>query len=298
VTLSPLEPTDSPVPAKINPGHLPELKWLPVKSLMVDETYQRPIIEEGRKTIAKIIEAFRWNRFSPIVVTPCAGGLFAIIDGQHRATAALTLGLEKVPCQVVAASEKEAPAIFASINGTVTSLSAMALFKAGRAAGEEWALAVDRVCRKAGLEPLTYPVQRSKQRPRQTMLVGTIARYVMRSGEKITEAVLEGVMRSPSAEYPGFLTSRVLKQAMNMVHSVPNWEAQREAVLVALGKADYSRPSNERGRAHHAPSLKFHVVTSDVTQKIRDLHGRQYSKQAIAATLRVPYDDVEKVLSA
>lgn len=302
MSLAPLEPNDSPVPAKVTPGALPELKWLEIKSLMIDETYQRPIIGQGRKTIAKIMEGFRWNRFSPLIVTAVEGGKFAIIDGQHRATAALTLGLPKVPCQIVATAPKEAPAIFSAINGTITKLSPMALFKAARAAGEEWAMAADRVCRKAGLEPLTYPVQRSKQRPRQTMIVGTIANRIQKFGENIVALGLEGAMKAPAAGVPGFLNTYVLDYAVGLVRSVPNFELQSEAIIKTLENTNYALATPSRGRNNErtpaARMPQLHVITSDLSKQILDLHERRYPKSAIAATLRVPYADVERVLSA
>jgi ParB-like nuclease domain len=78
--------------------------------------------------------------FAPVVVSPVAGGKFAIIDGQHRTTAATLVGFDSVPCQIVIAAKEEQAAAFKAINGTTTPISIMALHAAAL-------MACSRICR-------------------------------------------------------------------------------------------------------------------------------------------------------
>ena len=69
-------------------------------------------------------------------LAPVAGGKFAIIDGQHRATAAALIGIETVPAQVIVADRIEQASAFKSINGQVTRVNKLALHHAAVAAGD------------------------------------------------------------------------------------------------------------------------------------------------------------------
>jgi hypothetical protein len=91
-------------PKAASPGAVPMLQWLKVADLVVDPAYQRPIVGQGRRNVDRIAREFSWSCFAPVVVSPVEGGKFAIIDGQHRTTAAAILGLETIPCQIVIAA--------------------------------------------------------------------------------------------------------------------------------------------------------------------------------------------------
>jgi hypothetical protein len=83
------------------------LQWIKIADLLVDESYQRPILGKGRNNVHRIAREFSWACFAPVVVAPVEGGKFTIIDGQHRTTAAALAGFDTVPCQVVIAAQKE-----------------------------------------------------------------------------------------------------------------------------------------------------------------------------------------------
>ncbi len=304
MTLAALEIVDCPRPEQFVPGDEPRLEWIDLSKLRVDQSYQRPVADKGRKNIAAIVAGFRWNRFSPVIVTALADGLFAVIDGQHRAIAAQQLGLKRVPCQVVAVAPREAAAVFAAINGNVTPMTAIALFKAARAAGEKWALDIDRICRKAGVEVLTYPVQIKKQKPCQTMMVGTLRHRIARFGTGIVGLALEGMMRSPQAERPGFVRSLALDAAITRVMATEGALDNREETIEALSRIDYGSLSRavvmlsgltEAKPAAPAPSLR--LVKKDDRERVLDLHGRHYTKAQIAAMTRLPYSEIDRIIS-
>src|SRR5690606_16959607 len=74
-------------------------------------------------------------RFAPVLCAPIEGGLYSIIDGQHRVHAAAMCGVEAVPCQIVQIDKQEQAASFAAVNGNVTKITAFNLLKAALAAG-------------------------------------------------------------------------------------------------------------------------------------------------------------------
>ncbi len=86
--------------SELAPGPAPVLLWIEIQNFVVDTEYQREIGKRGRQNIRLIAENFDWSKFAPIIVAPIEGGLYAIVDGQHRTTAAMIRGFEKVPCQI------------------------------------------------------------------------------------------------------------------------------------------------------------------------------------------------------
>ena len=119
-----------------------ELKGIAIANLRVDGAYQRNLSQSGVNNIRKIVEEFSWSKFLPVIVVRAdeGEGIYCIIDGQHRSTAALTRGIEVVPCYVLSCSQSEAAAAFAAINGNVTPMLPVDLWFARLAAGDGEAL--------------------------------------------------------------------------------------------------------------------------------------------------------------
>ena len=125
-----IETIDNDRPHAVNPGAPPMLDWIEIDKLVVDEDYQRELKKANWAAIRRIASCFRWSRFSPVFVAPVEGGKFAIIDGQHRTHAAAICGFKTVPCQIVQMSKDEQAASFAAVNGMVTKITSLQLFKA------------------------------------------------------------------------------------------------------------------------------------------------------------------------
>jgi hypothetical protein len=94
------------------------------RSSAAAKTYQREISRAGSINVERIAEYFGWEKFSPVIVAPVEGGMFSIIDGQHRATAAMLRGIEKVPYEIVHIDRARQAEAFAAINGNITRVSA------------------------------------------------------------------------------------------------------------------------------------------------------------------------------
>lgn len=132
-------------------GQVGRLEMLPVSALRVDDTYQRAVTVGSVKNIKRICAEFDWAKFLPVIVTQ-SGDDYCIVDGQHRTTAAATLGITNVPCYVLACSPAEAAGAFAAINGNVTPVRPVDLWFAELAAQAPKALALQRVLDAAGVK--------------------------------------------------------------------------------------------------------------------------------------------------
>lgn len=283
-----------------NAGKPPTLEWLPLSKLGVDDEYQRPINSRGIKTIEKIAAEFRWNRFSPVIVTPVGPDRFAVIDGQHRATAALSQGFEKVPCYIVNVDAQEAAQVFAAVNGVVTPMSAQAVFKAARAGGEKWALEIDKACSKAGIRPLCFPLQKSRMQTGDTLAIGTLRGINQRHGVKHLTATLRCLMAFQDSQILGAVTASTLNRCSKYFTNRPDWITLIDEVVAACKGVNLLTETDERieqiikrrvGDGRTSPKAR-----TEITERIRDLHNRRFSAGMIASTLRIPYAEIERTL--
>jgi hypothetical protein len=213
------------------------LQWLKIADLVVDPAYQRPIIGKGRRNVERIARSFSWSCFAPVVVSPVEGGKFAIIDGQHRTTAASLVGLASVPCQIVIATGPEQAAAFKAINGVTTPISRMALHAAALIAGEPMALRVADVCARAEVELLRYPMPSENQRPGQTMAAGAIYSCIRRYGEDTVITALQCVTQTKN-NLVGALTADVIKSLCAVLHGNTRWRDSGLALLEAFDRID------------------------------------------------------------
>mgnify|MGYP003335309740 CR=1 FL=1 len=75
-----------------------DLQWIDKAELSVDHTYQRP---EAKQKVLRIASEFSWQKFGCLVVSERQSGEMVVIDGQHRALAAIRRDdVNKVPCIV------------------------------------------------------------------------------------------------------------------------------------------------------------------------------------------------------
>jgi hypothetical protein len=203
-------------PKAVSPGAAPMLQWLCIADLIVDPAYQRPILGKGRRHVGRIAGNFTWACFAPVVVAPVEGGKFAVIDGQHRTTAAAVAGFDCVPCQIVIAAREEQAAAFKAINGITTPISRMALHAAALVAGEPRAIRLADVCARAEVELLRYPVPLKNQAAGQTMAVGVIDRCLSRYGDKTLITALQCVTQTTNNK-PGAISARLIKALCDLL---------------------------------------------------------------------------------
>jgi hypothetical protein len=283
-----------------HPGPPPKIEWLALAKLVIDDQYQRGIETRGLANIKKIAAEFKWSRFSPVMVTAVARGNYAIIDGQHRCTAALSLGYERVPCCIVYTEPGEAAAIFAAINGNVTSLSVLQVFRAARAAGELWAQQIDDVCRSAGVTALTHPIQQSKQKPFQTMAIAALRESNKRFGLDVTRLALRALVSTVEGAQGGLLNSLRIRKVAFLIAQHPGWLGDPQGVIDGFAQHNLfltdlmnveASVVRRMGDGRSAGLGWTHTLA-----KVRDYQERRFSSSQIATVMRLPHAQVMRAL--
>lgn len=304
MSLEPLTPLTIILEKSPNPGRPPSLDWLSISSLVINTLYQRPVSRSGLTTIARITAAFSWSRFSPVIVRRIPGPLSAyeIIDGQHRSKAALTLGYDRVPAMVVDATDEEAAQIFAAVNGNVTPMHPLSVYKAALAGNEPWALGCRKAASNAGCEILLYPKTKADQAPRQTMAVQAIKRVWQQHGEAVLEAAFLLLTATSESEQPGFLTSFLISRWSSILASRPGWVANIGLVRSTIRTMAVSLALEEPARLEIRIGQRIgdgrgKEVETDIKAKVAEAFGRRLSPQMIAASLRLPYAEVERIIA-
>lgn len=189
-------------PAKRDPGPEPVQEWLSVDKLVIDPEYQREVKADGRRAIEKIAASFEWTKFSPVVVSPVSLGRFAIIDGQHRATAAKLCGYDTVPCYVLQLDRAGQAASFAAINGSVTKITLWAIYKAALAAGEGWAVQAKAVAQEAGCRLMTSNKTASDKQGGEIYGISTMREMIARHGSAAVTTALKAYKQSIYGDLP------------------------------------------------------------------------------------------------
>lgn len=217
-------------------GPASEMRWLPIASLRVDPLYQREISAKGRRNVRGIAEAFTWSRFGTVVVAPLNEGLFAIVDGQHRTTAAAALGITQVPCLIIAADAGEQAQAFRAINAATTRVHPAQLHKAALASGDREAGLVDALCRDAGVRVLTSCIAGSRMKALETLSVEALYRLA-RERRALALAVLRGVA-AQAKDGNNLLRSVILDAVRLVLADHPAWWRDEARFLAALAEVD------------------------------------------------------------
>jgi hypothetical protein len=171
----------------------PVLSWIPIADLVIDDSYQRPLGPRNWMAIERIAAAFSWARFAPVLVSPVAGGKYAVIDGQHRCHAAALCGFDAVPaCAVPIAPAGQAEA-FAAVNTAVTRMTPQNVYKARLAAGDALIVRVDDIVSAAGCRVLTYHPSAALRKPGELVCVALLERLVKGGRAVELGAVLRGL---------------------------------------------------------------------------------------------------------
>lgn len=226
------------------PGPAPMLQWVKIADLVVDERYQRPIYGAGRINVRRIAEAFCWSKFAPLIVAPVAGGGFAIVDGQHRATAAALNGFESVPAQVIVASATEQADAFKAINGTVTKVSPLALHHAAVAAGDPGALEIVEVCAAAGVEIAPYPKMPDRMKPGETLALGAVRKMLNAFGRETVITALQCITETANAG-PGVVSMHNILAISAVLGANHRWRDAGGALLAAFDEISLEEEHEE-----------------------------------------------------
>lgn len=202
--LRPIKPISFPdlKPASFD-GERPSLKWVAPTSLMVDATYQRDLSERSVRLIRKMIEGFAWNRLKPPIVVQVGPGSLHIVDGQHTAIVAATLGIPQIPVFIVKAdSIDERARAFVGHNSDRVVVSPFDIYRALLASGDPDAVDVDNVCRRAGVR-IRMISPSSAIAEGDTAAVGLVRTLVKRRGVIPARKVLQCLVKAKRAPITG-----------------------------------------------------------------------------------------------
>ena len=156
----------------------PQLMWVAVADLVIDETYQRALTNSGRKMIQTIAEGWDWTRYQPILIATTLDGRFAVVDGQHRAHAAALCGLTSILAMVVPMTPRQQAQAFTAVNTVRIKPPPSALFRARLAAGDPGALAARDAVAAAGCVLMTYNPSASQRQPGQVFVYALVQAMV------------------------------------------------------------------------------------------------------------------------
>ena len=242
-------------------GMKPGLSWLPICSLRIDPAYQREILQNGKRNIIKIAVNFDWSLFGIIVVANIGDNLFAIVDGQHRTTAAVLRGIEEVPCIIIDADPAKQASAFAAINGAVTAISPLAIFAAQVAAADPAALNLVNICARAGVTICRYPVPANIMKPGDTLAVQSLQSCMAIYGEAILVLSLKALMRG-AKHRPGFVKAAVIKAVCQVLEAERSWCAHEARLMVAMDRFDLAGELEKAEAGARASRRQIHKSLS------------------------------------
>lgn len=215
-TLFPIIPLgDAPERPPIG-GAIGRFEVIPIDKLFVDSTYQRGVSLGSVRNIRRICEKFDWAKFLPVIVTK-DGDTYSIVDGQHRTTAAATIGITVVPCYVLSCSASEAAAAFAAINGNVTPVRPIDLWFAELAAKEPSAVALQAV-----FDASSVKITRKKEGylVGETGSIGVLRRALDFYGSALLTTILQCIVETGDGN-PGMIYGAVINGIGRAIRTKP-----------------------------------------------------------------------------
>lgn len=254
--LRPVAPIKAP---DVTPSTLtarPELTWLPLSALVINDEYQRSLSEKSHRMIRKMVAAFDWGRVKALSVVETEPGTYEVIDGQHTAIAAATHGgLSELPCLITRGkSVAERAADFVGLNQDRLAMTPMQVFYAELAAGSEIAVEVQQGVAAAGGRILRAPPQQNVYRPGDLLCVGQLKMLAKRGGPAyVKRAVAIGVAAELSPIKGGTLKAI---EAIIWGNGIPVADEAIIGVLRRHGQDNLTGMASVRAKAQRLPIHK------------------------------------------
>lgn len=170
------------------------------QTLVVDAAYQRDLSERSVSLIRRILSDWDWRRFKPPVCVRVDGALH-VIDGQHTAIAAASHPvIGEIPIMVIAADTvADRAKSFMGHNRDRIAVTATQLHFAAVAAGDEDALTIDQVCKRAGVKILRVPPSFGVFKAGQTMSIAAIDALIRKRSAMKARIVLQALAEAKLA---------------------------------------------------------------------------------------------------
>lgn len=248
-------------------GPVSQQQWIEIASLVVDPHYQREILGAGRRNIAAIAAGFRWSHFAPVIVAPIEGGRYAIVDGQHRTTAAAIVGIKSVPCLVILAGRDEQARAFKAVNAQTTRMHPTAMFRAAVAAGDAAALAAFEMARAADVSICVRPVSAAEMKARHTLAVKQLQDMAAQDAACGTLALRLCALNSEDGT--NVLRASIIRAVFDCLVDHPEWRADTKLLVSQFEEIDLdeqlaeaaARAARSRGQSASEQLYVFLVGT-------------------------------------
>jgi len=118
-----------------------------VSSLFMDRRYQRGLV---KTQVKKLVNGWDWEKYHPISISHRVDGRYAVIAGQQRTTAALELGIEKLPAVLRLSQDIHSEAKQYLGSGEQAPIQSSDRFKARLMANEQKAFDIWNTVEKCG----------------------------------------------------------------------------------------------------------------------------------------------------
>jgi hypothetical protein len=220
--------------------------------------------------IRSIARDFDWTKFLPVIVV-ADGEHFMIVDGQHRTTAAASIGICEVPCYELNCTPAQAAGAFVAINSNVTPVRPVDIWFAQLFAQDPDALALDAVLRRALVtvsrkkddfdvgETASINVLKRAHKTYGADLLGLILQCITQTGEGnrglIVGAVVHGIGRAIKSK------ADLLADPMTLFEIFDD---------IPLGEILHGAKVEAAERGHSVQT----IISREINARLRQ-HGRQ-----------------------
>lgn len=212
----------------------PDLGYIRIAELVINDRYQRPLTEAGWRTISRIAADFRWSRFSPALVAPLPDGQFAVIDGPHRIHAAAMRGIDKVPCMMVDIDLTEQAQAFVGVNDQITRITIHHVFRAAMAAREAWAVQANAAVSAADCKLMTSNASTASKQCGEVYCIGLIKQLVTAGHGQAVTAVLKALKQIDGNRRVPLYSDYILRPLMMAVATHPKFLGVDLAALLQV----------------------------------------------------------------
>lgn len=202
-------------------GDRPELIWVNIADLRIDDRYQRPLARGNWAAITNIANSFDWAQFAPVVVAPLDERTFALIDGQHRAHAAALVGLDQIPAMRANVPVDRQAAAFAAINSQRTAMTPHHMFKAALVAKAPWAVDSDLAVSQAGCRLMTSNRSYKERRPRQVFAVAMVRDHILAGRDQVVIQGLAALAESDRSDEVALYEYKILRPWLGALSMEP-----------------------------------------------------------------------------
>lgn len=197
-----------------DPGKAPEVLFLTLDQLVVNDEYQRGLSKASQNRVRKMAKAWDWNSYKALTVAQTDDpAIFEVIDGQHIASAAASNGgVHILPCLLgSAASLQDKARSFIGINTSKVGLTPMNIYKSRLAADDPQAVMVQAALDAHGCRMLEMMPTRGMYSIGDSMAVGTLLTLAVSVGAERLSALV-GICKASGCAP---ISSKMLK-ALNL----------------------------------------------------------------------------------